>query len=132
MEMRRFGRLMFCTTQKPQFDISAALQTQPVYRCSMFCCALCVIFLPACFFTIPYSMRSVALLTNDYWRLPCACVSFLLSYATYAGPTRSAADSCVSTARLSDQLPAGRSFVCLDLKKIPQILQQIFRSGMLS
>ncbi|XP_043215151.1 von Willebrand factor A domain-containing protein 8-like isoform X2 [Amphibalanus amphitrite] len=34
--------------------------------------------------------------------------------------------------RLSEQLPSGRSFVCLDLKKIPQILQQIFRSGMLS
>ena len=32
---------------------------------------------------------------------------------------------------LTRSLPAGRSFVCLDLKKIPQILQQIFTSAML-
>ncbi|XP_069941398.1 von Willebrand factor A domain-containing protein 8 isoform X2 [Cherax quadricarinatus] len=33
--------------------------------------------------------------------------------------------------RLTKVLPAGHSFVCLDLKKLPQILQQIFTSAML-
>ncbi|XP_042236264.1 von Willebrand factor A domain-containing protein 8-like isoform X2 [Homarus americanus] len=33
--------------------------------------------------------------------------------------------------RLTEALPAGRSFVCLDLTKLPQILQQIFTSAML-
>ncbi|XP_049790817.1 von Willebrand factor A domain-containing protein 8 [Schistocerca nitens] len=34
--------------------------------------------------------------------------------------------------RLVKQLPSGRAFVCLDLKNIPQILQQIFASSLLS
>lgn len=33
--------------------------------------------------------------------------------------------------RLTKALPAGHSFVCMDLKKLPQILQQIFTSAML-
>lgn len=33
--------------------------------------------------------------------------------------------------KLTKALPAGHSFVCLDLKKLPQILQQIFTSAML-
>lgn len=34
--------------------------------------------------------------------------------------------------RLTSKLPAGRSFVCLDLKNIPQILQQIFAASVLN
>ena len=34
-------------------------------------------------------------------------------------------------ARLTKALPTGRAFVCLDLKKLPQIMQQIFTSAML-
>nr|XP_039272426.1 von Willebrand factor A domain-containing protein 8-like isoform X1 [Styela clava] len=34
--------------------------------------------------------------------------------------------------RLKKQLPAGRSFVCMDTKNIPQIMQQIFTSTLLS
>lgn len=34
--------------------------------------------------------------------------------------------------RLARQMPAGRAFVCMDLKNIPQILQQIFTASMLS
>lgn len=34
--------------------------------------------------------------------------------------------------RLTKQMPAGRAFVCLDLKNIPQILQQIFTASMLN
>ncbi|GAB1605806.1 von Willebrand factor A domain-containing protein 8-like [Argonauta hians] len=34
--------------------------------------------------------------------------------------------------RLTKQLPMGRAFVCLDTKQLPQILQQIFSSSMLS
>jgi hypothetical protein len=34
--------------------------------------------------------------------------------------------------RLTNKLPAGRSFVCLDLKNIPQILQQIFAASVLN
>ena len=33
--------------------------------------------------------------------------------------------------QLSRQLPAGKSFVCLDTKKIPEILKTIFTSTML-
>lgn len=34
--------------------------------------------------------------------------------------------------RLTKQMPAGRAFVCMDLKNIPQILQQIFTASMLN
>ncbi|XP_069677328.1 von Willebrand factor A domain-containing protein 8 isoform X2 [Periplaneta americana] len=34
--------------------------------------------------------------------------------------------------RLTGKLPAGRAFVCLDLKNIPQILQQIFAASVLN
>lgn len=37
-----------------------------------------------------------------------------------------------SLLRLQKTLPAGRSFVAMDTKDIPQILQQIFTSTMLS
>ncbi|KAE8748569.1 hypothetical protein FOCC_FOCC004745 [Frankliniella occidentalis] len=35
-------------------------------------------------------------------------------------------------AKLTKQMPAGRAFVCMDLKDIPQILQQIFTASMLN
>ena len=47
------------------------------------------------------------------------------TYAIFIGSLGDQAD------RLTKSLPAGHSFVCLDLKKIPQILQQIFTSAML-
>lgn len=47
------------------------------------------------------------------------------TYAIFIGSLGDQAD------RLTRALPAGHSFVCLDLKKIPQILQQIFTSAML-
>lgn len=47
------------------------------------------------------------------------------TYAIFIGSLGDQAD------RLTKVLPAGHSFVCLDLKKIPQILQQIFTSAML-
>lgn len=47
------------------------------------------------------------------------------TYAIFIGSLGDQAD------RLTKALPAGHSFVCLDLKKIPQILQQIFTSAML-
>lgn len=34
--------------------------------------------------------------------------------------------------RLTKSLPAGKSFVCMDLKNIPQIIQQIFMSSIMS
>lgn len=34
--------------------------------------------------------------------------------------------------RLVRKLPAGRAFVCMDTKQLPQVLQQIFTSAMLS
>jgi von Willebrand factor A domain-containing protein 8 len=37
-----------------------------------------------------------------------------------------------SSTRLTAKLPSGRAFVCLDLKNIPQIMQQIFTSSILS
>lgn len=50
------------------------------------------------------------------------------SVNTYAIFIGSLGDQAISLTRA---LPAGRSFVCLDLKKIPQILQQIFTSAVL-
>ncbi|KAK4323774.1 hypothetical protein Pmani_005546 [Petrolisthes manimaculis] len=47
------------------------------------------------------------------------------TYAIFIGSLGDQAD------RLTKALPAGHSFVCLDLKKIPQILQQIFTSAMI-
>lgn len=47
------------------------------------------------------------------------------TYAIFIGSLGDQAD------RLTKALPAGHSFVCLDLKRIPQILQQIFTSAML-
>lgn len=47
------------------------------------------------------------------------------SYAVFIGSLGDQAD------RLKKALPAGRSFVCLDLSQLPQILQQIFTSAML-
>ena len=38
----------------------------------------------------------------------------------------------LSLCRLVRKLPAGKGFVCMDLKEIPQILQQIFTSTFLS
>ena len=35
-------------------------------------------------------------------------------------------------ARLSQQMPAGSAYVCMNLEKLPQILQQIFTSVLLS
>lgn len=34
--------------------------------------------------------------------------------------------------RLTRSLPAGKSFVCMDLKHIPQIIQQIFMSSIMN
>ncbi|KZS02744.1 Uncharacterized protein APZ42_000089, partial [Daphnia magna] len=34
--------------------------------------------------------------------------------------------------RISQKLPAGSSYVCMDLEKLPQILQQVFTSVLLS
>ncbi|XP_050388458.1 von Willebrand factor A domain-containing protein 8 [Patella vulgata] len=48
------------------------------------------------------------------------------SYAIFIG---SLGDQAI---RLSKQLPMGHSFVCMDTKNLPQILQQIFTSTMLS
>ncbi|XP_046400469.1 von Willebrand factor A domain-containing protein 8 [Ischnura elegans] len=48
------------------------------------------------------------------------------AYAVFIGSLGDQAD------RLKMQLPAGRAFVCLDLKELPQILQQIFASSVLS
>ncbi|XP_076068942.1 von Willebrand factor A domain-containing protein c12.2 isoform X2 [Oratosquilla oratoria] len=47
------------------------------------------------------------------------------TYAIFIGSLGDQAD------RLTQALPTGRAFVCLDLKKLPQILQQIFMSAML-
>nr|XP_045609178.1 von Willebrand factor A domain-containing protein 8-like isoform X1 [Procambarus clarkii]XP_045609179.1 von Willebrand factor A domain-containing protein 8-like isoform X1 [Procambarus clarkii] len=47
------------------------------------------------------------------------------TYAIFIGSLGDQAD------RLTKALPAGHSFVCLDLTKLPQILQQIFTSAML-
>lgn len=42
-------------------------------------------------------------------------------------------NNCIlSFIRLTAKLPSGRSFVCLDVKNIPQIMQQIFTSSILS
>lgn len=35
-------------------------------------------------------------------------------------------------ARLSQKMPAGSAYVCMDLEKLPQILQQIFLSVLMS
>ncbi|XP_071949792.1 von Willebrand factor A domain-containing protein 8-like [Antedon mediterranea] len=48
------------------------------------------------------------------------------SFAIFIGSLGDQAD------RLVKNLPAGRAFVCLDTKNIPQILKQIFTSSMLS
>ncbi|XP_071450278.1 von Willebrand factor A domain-containing protein 8 [Hetaerina americana] len=48
------------------------------------------------------------------------------AYAVFIGSLGDQAD------RLKMKLPAGRAFVCLDLKELPQILQQIFASSVLS
>ncbi|XP_065352663.1 von Willebrand factor A domain-containing protein 8 isoform X2 [Cloeon dipterum] len=48
------------------------------------------------------------------------------AYAIFIGSLGNQAD------RLTEKLPSGRAFVCLDLKKIPQIMQQIFASSILS
>ncbi|XP_064614845.1 von Willebrand factor A domain-containing protein 8-like [Liolophura sinensis] len=48
------------------------------------------------------------------------------SYAIFIGSLGDQAS------RLTKQLPLGRGFVCMDTKNIPQILQQIFTSTMLS
>ncbi|KAB7495808.1 von Willebrand factor A domain-containing protein 8 [Armadillidium nasatum] len=48
------------------------------------------------------------------------------SYAIFIGSLGDQAD------RLRRALPAGRSFVCLDLSQLPQILQQIFTSAVLT
>ncbi|GLG92294.1 Uncharacterized protein GBIM_00022, partial [Gryllus bimaculatus] len=48
------------------------------------------------------------------------------AYAIFIG---SLGDEAV---RLTKQMPAGRAFVCLDLTKLPQILQQIFSASVLS
>lgn len=40
--------------------------------------------------------------------------------------------SLILHCRLQRTLPAGRSFIAMDTKEIPQILQQIFTSTMLS
>ena len=48
------------------------------------------------------------------------------SYAIFIGSLGNQAD------RLTKALPAGQSFTCLDLQKLPQILQQIFTSSILS
>ncbi|XP_071540350.1 von Willebrand factor A domain-containing protein 8 isoform X4 [Panulirus ornatus] len=47
------------------------------------------------------------------------------TYAIFIGSLGNQAD------RLTKALPAGHSFVCFDLKMLPQILQQIFTSAML-
>jgi hypothetical protein len=39
---------------------------------------------------------------------------------------------CDYPCRIVKQMPAGRAFMCMDTKNLPQILQQIFTSTMLS
>ncbi|XP_066993811.2 von Willebrand factor A domain-containing protein 8 [Anabrus simplex] len=48
------------------------------------------------------------------------------AYSIFIGSLGDQAD------RLTKKLPAGRAFMCLDLKNIPQILQQIFAASVLS
>ena len=39
---------------------------------------------------------------------------------------------CFCCRRLVKKLPSGRAFVCMDTKFLPQVLQQIFTSAVLS
>ena len=47
------------------------------------------------------------------------------AYAVFIGSLGDQAD------RLTKSLPAGKAFVCLDTKKIPEVLKTIFTSAML-
>lgn len=48
------------------------------------------------------------------------------AYSIFIGSLGEEAD------RISQSMPTGRSFVCMDLSKLPQIMKQIFESSVLN
>lgn len=66
---------------------------------------------------IPHCIRNDSIFIRFNRSFVCICFFFICLFVFF---------------RLIEKMPSGRAYVCMDLQKIPRILQQIFASSVLS